>query len=245
LFRSIHEKLGGRLRGAVSGAAPLDPATFQFFRAIGAPIYEGYGLTETGPVISVNHPGKARKGSAGQPLPGLEVKIANPDAEGSGEILTRGPHLMQGYFRNEELTREAIDADGWFHTGDLGRLDRGYLRITGRLKGLIVLPSGKKVHAEEVEQALSRSRYFQDVCVIGMRHGDKGELLTAVIYPAEDFAAAAPDRHKEIEREAMRVCRDLSAFKQPQRIIVRDAPFAKTSSGKVKRHVVLAEVNGT
>jgi long-chain acyl-CoA synthetase len=241
IFKSIHEKMGGRLRGAVCGAAPLDPATFQFFNAIGAPIYEGYGLTETGPVVSVNHPGRAKKGSAGQPLPGVEVKIENPGDDGSGEILTRGPHLMRGYFRDDPLTREAINEEGWFRTGDLGRLDRGYLRITGRLKGLIVLPSGKKVHAEEVEQALSMSRHLQDVCVVGIPTRDHGEMLAAVVFPTEGFGTGE-ERQKAVEREVFQACRGLAAWKQPQRVIVRDTPFAKTSSGKVKRHLVMSEV---
>lgn len=242
LFRPIHQKLGGRLRGAVSGAAPLDPATFRFFHAIGAPIYEGYGLTETGPVISVNHPGHARAGSVGRPLPGVEVKILGPDANGAGEILTRGPHLMKGYFREEALTREVLDEDGWFHTGDLGRFDGKYLRVTGRRKGLVVLANGKKVHAEEVEQALNQSHHFQDVCVIGLPGpGEGGELLTAVVYPAEGFAPGA-GRQAAVEAEVRRAGCDLAPWKQPARVIVRDLPFAKTSSGKIKRHVVMAEV---
>jgi len=237
-FQPIHEKMGGRLRAAISGAAPLDAATFKFFQAIGTPIYEGYGLTETGPVISVNHPGRARMGSAGQALPGIEIKIASAAAGEEGEILTRGPHLMQGYFRDEALTNEAIDQDGWFHTGDLGRIENGYLRILGRSKGLIVLGSGKKVHAEEVEQALSVSQHFQDVCVIGASHA-QGEQVTAVVHLSEEgFGQAAA------EAEVAKRCAKLAEWKRPQRVILRTEPFAKTSSGKVKRHVVLREVNG-
>ena len=133
----------------MSGGAPLDPKTFHFFRRIGLPIYEGYGLTETGPVISVNTPRHHKVGTVGRAIPCAEVKVIAHGEETEGEICTRGPHIMQGYFKNRELSREVLSEDGWFHTGDLGRIENGYLRIIGRKKSLIVLHSGKKIYAEE------------------------------------------------------------------------------------------------
>jgi long-chain acyl-CoA synthetase len=241
LFASLHEKLGGHVRRAVSGAAPLDPSTFDFFHAIGAPVYEGYGLTETGPVISVNTLRHSKKGSVGRPLPGVEIRIDQPDESGAGEILTRGPHLMQGYFREMKLTSDAISEGGWFRTGDRGVMEGGYLRLTGRLKSLIVLPSGKKVQAEEVEQALGHSIHFQDCCVLGAPGPGSTEQLVAIVYPTEEFLLRS-DLQSAAEKEVAKACESLAHFKHPARVVVRSTPFAKTSSGKVKRHKAREEL---
>jgi long-chain acyl-CoA synthetase len=160
----IRERVGGRLRFCVSGGAPLAPKIMEFFFAIGIPVVEGYGLTETSPVICLNLLGKEKPGSVGHAIPGIEVRIGE-----EGEILTRGPHVMLGYFKNEDATRQAI-RDGWFHTGDVGRIDPGgRLVITDRLKDLIVTAGGKKVAPQPLEGRLKTSKWLSEAVLMGDR----------------------------------------------------------------------------
>ncbi len=189
VFKKIRHALGANFRFAVSGGAPLSKDLAEFFVGAGVPIYEGYGLTETSPVITVNGPGRWRLGTVGKQLRGVEVKIA-PD----GEILTRGPHIMKGYFNKPQATAEAIDADGWFHTGDIGNLADGFLAITDRKKDLIVLAGGKKAAPQPIENELKKSPYVSLPIVIG----DRQKFLAALIVPNFDklkewAAANAPD----------------------------------------------------
>src|SRR5206468_8270929 len=166
VFKKIRHALGTRFRFAVSGGAPLSRELAEFFWSAGVTIYEGYGLTETSPVICVNGPRAWRLGTVGRPIPGVEVRIA-----AAGEILTRGPHVMKGYFNKPEATAEAIDAEGWFHTGDIGQLDAdGYLAITDRKKDVIVLAGGKKASPQPIEQELKKSAYIGLPIVLGDRH---------------------------------------------------------------------------
>ena len=174
----IRQRVGGRLRFCISGGAPLAPDVMEFFFAVGIPIIEGYGLTETSPVICLNPLGKEKPGTVGPPIPGVEVRIGD-----QGEILTRGPHVMRGYFHNDVATAAAL-ADGWFHTGDVGRLDEErYLTITDRLKDLLVTAGGKKVAPQPLEAKLKTSRWIAEAVLLG----DRRPFVVALLVP--NFAA--------------------------------------------------------
>jgi long-chain acyl-CoA synthetase len=170
----VRERVGGHIRYCISGGAPLNPKLLEFFFAIGIPILEGYGLTETSPVICLTAPGRERPGAVGAPIPGTEVRFG-----AEGELLVKGPGVMQGYFRNDEATRAAL-RDGWFHTGDVGYLDdEGFLRITDRLKDLLVTAGGKKVAPQPLEAKLKTSRWVSEAVMLG----DQRPYCVALLIP--------------------------------------------------------------
>ncbi len=187
VFKKIHDRLGGRFVFAISGGAPLSRDLAEFFWGAGVPIYEGYGLSETSPVISVNTRDGVKMGTVGRVIPGVKVEIA-PD----GEILARGPNIMKGYWGMEKETAEVIDAEGWFHTGDIGEIDAdGFLRITDRKKELIINAYGKNVAPAPIENSLKGSRYIGQAVVIG----DRRKFLSALLVP--DFEALKPWAEKQ------------------------------------------------
>ncbi len=252
VFGKLKERTGGRIRFFVSGGAALPRELGEFFEAVGISIIEGYGLTESSPVISANRLGKQKFGSVGFALPGVEVRIAD-----DGEILTRGPHVMKGYYRNKKATEEAIDGDGWLHTGDIGMLDEmGYLYITDRKKHLFVSSGGKNIAPQPIESLFASNEYIDQFVLIG----DKRMFLTALIVPDFDALKEYADSHniaykdvsellshnevyKLIEGTIQGTQKDLANFEKVRRFTLLDEPFtiengAMTPSLKIRRKVV-------
>jgi len=253
LFSSLHKRFGSRLHGFVSGGAPLDKELEINFSALGFWILQGYGLTETSPVIAVNTFKIHRFGSVGKPLPGVEVEIVQEKSDvPQGEIITRGDHVMKGYFHNTEKTAEVIK-EGWLHTGDIGCVDRdGFLYITGRIRNLIVLGAGKKVFPEEVEQVMSQSPFIKEICVLG-KIATKGlrkgcEEVYAVIVPNPDAFGQreSADKHtvkETIAQELSRLGENLAEYKRIVDFDIWDQELPKTATKKVKRQAVCAVIN--
>jgi long-chain acyl-CoA synthetase len=192
VYVNVRNLFGGRLRQAVTGAAPISPEILEFFHACGVPVMEGYGLTETASVATVNTPEAFRLGTVGPSLPGVEVRIAD-----NGEILIKGPNIFKGYYRDPQATREAL-VDGWLHTGDLGRLDEdGFLSVTGREKDIIITAGGKNITPANLENALLRNRWISQAIVIG---DGRPYLVALIALDPEQAPAFAHEHHLELEQ---------------------------------------------
>lgn len=251
VFSKLKERTGGKLRYFVSGGAPLAPEINKFFYAAGLVILEGYGLTETSPVIAVNTPTDFRIGTVGKPIPGVEVMIA-PD----GEICTRGPHVMKGYYNKPDATAEAIDEQGWFHTGDIGEVEDGFLRITDRKKDLIATSGGKKIAPQPIENKVKTNKYISQAVMIG----DKRKFPSLLIVPnweqLEKWAKIKnliwtdraqllqmPIVRAKIEKEVAKELQGLARFEMPKKIGLLEQDFSVergelTPTLKVKRRVI-------
>ena len=247
LLRPLRRKAGlDRLRLFVTGAAPFARAVFWRYIDFGWPMLEGYGLTETSPVVCANRPPHPNPGGVGWPMPGIEVRIADPDDQGDGEILVRGPNVMLGYWRQPEATAEAI-RDGWFHTGDLGRFaPDGRVRITGRLKNMIATAAGKKIYPEEIELQIANSLYVLEVVVLGGRdpQGEREEVHAHIVPNVPEIELHANEVgatcdaafiEKTIRTEVEARCAALAGYKRVKRVILRETEFPKTSTGKIRR----------
>jgi long-chain acyl-CoA synthetase len=238
----------------ISGGAALDPVIARGLTRLGFTIQQGYGVTETSPVISAECPGRTRPGSVGPVMEGIEVRINQPNEDGAGEILVRGPNVMQGYFRNPQATEEAL-AGGWYHTGDLGRLDRdGFLYICGRVKNLIVTPNGKNVYPEEVEIELLKSPFIAEAMVYGHKIDAVSEEVHAIIYPNQEALhdhersrRGGPLSENDVEalirREVLAAGRNLADYKRVKKFTLREDEFPKTTTRKIKRFAVEADVS--
>ncbi len=241
MFRNYHKKFGGRFKGCLSGGAPLDIAVGDFFQRIGIRVFQGYGLTETSPVVSINVDRQSDIATVGRALKSYEAKI---DPE-TGELMVKGPSVMKGYHNQPELTAQVIDKDGWFHTGDIAEIKNGgHIYITGRIKNMIVLSGGKKVFPEEVEAVLEKSPLFSEVCVLGLSRTfgskDGTEEIAAVIVPKQEIIEKYDDENLEkvVRAEVKQLATRLTAYKRPVNIIVSKNPLPRTATNKVKRKEV-------
>jgi len=225
----------------VSGGSALGSDLYDDFKALGLPIYEGYGLTETAPVLTVNPWNRSRRGSAGKALPGVELRIFRPDRRGIGEILARTPSLMKEYLKNSEATRHVMK-EGWFHTGDLGWVDEdGYIYISGRIKDVIVTGAGKNVYPCDLEAIYQRIPEIREICVVGIRN-QLTEDVHAVIFPDEELAARLPvaEVKKTIQREIQKLGRELPSYQRFQAVHIWTAPLPRDGEGKINRPSVRA-----
>jgi len=252
VFSKLRERTGGRVQGFVSGSAPLSADVARLFWAAGLPVYEGYGLTETSPVLTANRPGQVRLGTVGAPLPGTEIRLSQ-----EGEILARGPQIMKGYFNNPTETAETIDEERWLHTGDVGVIDPdGLVAITDRIKNIIVTAGGKNVAPAPIEGAVAMSPYISQVVMIG----DRMPFTSLLVVPdyenltgwardegitdAEPMALARDPRVRELlEKEALSRLAGFARYEMPKKVAVVPSEFTieageMTPTMKVKRTVV-------
>jgi long-chain acyl-CoA synthetase len=252
VFSKLKERTGGRVKFFISGGAPLSADIAKFFFGAGLPVAEGYGLTETSPVLTINPVERIKVGTVGKAIPGVQVRIA-PD----GEILAKGPNIMQGYFNKPEATKDAIDDDGWFHTGDIGELDAdGYLRITDRKKDLLVTAAGKNIAPQPIENMVKINKYVANAVMLGDKRKYPIMLIVPNFETLERWAKerglpyrsrteliGLPDVRAKMEREVMGECRGLAKFEMPKKVVLLESDFTVDSGEltptlKVKRRIV-------
>jgi long-chain acyl-CoA synthetase len=241
LFYPIHEGLGGRIRYFISGGSALSEKIQRDFHGLGFTILEGYGLTEASPVLTVTRPeNRLLTGTVGKPLPGVEVRIAEPDASGVGEVVARGPNVMLGYYENEAATRETL-IDRWLYTGDLGRVDEdGNLYLVGRSKEIIVDTNGKNVYPDELEELYANSSYVKELSIVGLPDGI-GEKVACLVVPDDeyDIALSRAELHRLVEEHFREVSASLPYFKRVKVLHFTDIELPRTATRKVKRREVV------
>ena len=244
IFKQVIDGLGGEMRFVISGGAPLDKRTAKGFNELGICMVQGYGLTETSPVIAAEDENTIKYGSVGLPMKDMKVEIVNKDENGIGEIRVKGPNVMLGYYENEEATKEVLK-DGWFYTGDLGYIDKdGFLFITGRRKDMIVLKNGKKVFPEEVETLVNRIPEVEESFVFGMSEEDdksKIKIAVKVVYNKE----VVKEKYNNIDEKELyniiwnkikEVNKTFPPYKYIKHMILTDKPLIKTTTQKIKRN---------
>ena len=242
IFKEIHDNLGGKARVFVAGGAALDPEAEKGFNDLGFAMYQGYGLTESSPVIAAEDDKYRRLGSIGKAFPSLDVKIVEPNEEGIGELVAKGPSIMLGYYNNEEATKEAIDEEGWLHTGDLARIDKdGYIFISGRKKFVIVLKNGKNIYPEELETLVNKIEGIKESFVYGKPEDDGDYKICAkIVYDkelvGEIYGTLEEEKLKElIWQEVKKVNKTMPAYKYIREINITDEDLIKTTTQKIKR----------
>jgi len=249
LSKRIKASLGlDRVRYVISGGAALPEWVSKGLEDLGFPILQGYGLSETSPILTLNPPHSPRNKSVGLPIPGVEIRLFEVNERGEGEIAAKGPMVMKGYYKNEKATKEVF-YDGWFLTGDIGYFDEdGYLYITGRKKAVIVTKGGKNIYPEEIENKLTESPYIEEVLVFGAINPETGEEeVQALVYPNLDEIRSVahkmgrvPDDdfiYELISKEIERLSKDLAPYKRIKRFALRYEEFPKTTTRKIKRHL--------
>jgi long-chain acyl-CoA synthetase len=246
LFASLYNNFGGNIRLFISGAAGINPAISKGYRDLGLFFLQGYGLTECSPIVAVNSDKYFKDDAAGYPLPGIEVKIDQPNENGIGEIIVKGENVMLGYYGDPEATNEVIK-DGWFYTGDLGFIDKdGFVHITGRKKYVIVTKNGKNIYPEEIETLLNESSYIKESLVYGKEDPkDDDVIISAAIVP--DFDKIREDHNGKtltldeirelIHNEIKQVNKKLVTYKYIRNFSIRENEFAKTTTKKIKRYL--------
>lgn len=249
-FKSILNELGGHLRIVIYGAASMDTSTIKGLKGIGIELLNGYGLTEASPIVSAENDKYQKPGSVAFALPNVEIKLSNPNEQGIGEIVVKGPNIMLGYYDNKEATDEVL-IDGWFHTGDLGYYDKdGYLFITGRKKNVIVLKNGKNIYPEELEILIARLPYVAENMVFGRptASGDL-EINAKIVYNTDYLKQTYPDKSEAdyknmIWEDIKSINKTMPAYKHIRDIIVTDEPMIKTTTQKVKRNEEIKKILG-
>ena len=239
-FGSVHDRLGGNIRFLISGGAALPRETHQLFQGLGLHLAEGYGLTEAAPVLAVAEGGPGTKaGSVGKAIPGVTLKILNPDKDGVGEVLARGPNVMMGYFGNAEATAQVLDGDGWLHTGDIGRIDhKGRLSLLGRSKEVVVNASGENIYLDDVESTLGTVSGVKEYSLVGLADPRGGERLGLLAVPEEVVGLDRSSTHVRVKEALRDAVAKLPASQRPSVIHLVDADLPRTSSRKVVRKEV-------
>ncbi|MBV9216829.1 MAG: AMP-binding protein, partial [Acidobacteria bacterium] len=242
IFFPIHQGMGGKMRYLISGGSALSEKVQKDLHGLGFTVLEGYGLTESSPVLTVARPGnKLHKGSVGKPLPGVEVKIDSPDENGVGEVLARGQNVMLGYYNNEEAT-EAVLKDRWLRTGDLGKLDEdGNLYIVGRSKDVIIDSNGKNIYPDEIEEIYGKSGFIKELSVVGLPDEDGGEKIAALVVPdyEHDIALNRSEANKKIEEHFREVSATIPFFRRVKVLHITPFELPRTATRKVKRPEVV------
>ena len=249
LFKEIHQTLGPKLKLVVTGGAALDPETEKGFEELGFDVVQGYGLTETSPVIAAETPKCKKIGSIGKKFPSLEVKINEPDEDGIGELMAKGPSVMLGYYDNEEATKEALEPDGWFHTGDLAKIDdEGFIYIAGRKKSVIVLNNGKNVFTEEIEALLDKVEGIKESFVYGKTEDDGDiKVCVKIVYDKdlikELYQIEGEDNIRRFLWEKVKdINKLMPKYKYIREMIITEEELIKTTTLKIKRHEEMKKI---